>query len=179
MTEFENVLETILEEYARRDSEGEFDTWEETDVFVKEKAEVLLAYANIKEEPVSENYHERYKNIAQSESFKKAYEGKSVGEMIPVEGEEPVCEDLQYEIANLGKRYPEVSFAKLSRIAVHMARWQKQQMMDGAVDGFYIYGGLDFVDSSIQLDRKMKEAGINQDDKVKVIVLSDTLQGDK
>lgn len=52
MTQFENVLETILEEYARRDSEGEFDTWEETDAFVKEKAEVLLAYA--KEEPISE-----------------------------------------------------------------------------------------------------------------------------
>jgi len=51
MTKFEDVLETILEEYARRDSEGEFDTWEETDAFVKEKAEVLLAY--VKEEPVS------------------------------------------------------------------------------------------------------------------------------
>ena len=51
MTEFEDVLETILEEYARRDSEGEFDTWEETDAFVKEKAEVLLAY--VKEEPIS------------------------------------------------------------------------------------------------------------------------------
>ena len=50
MTQFENVLETILEEYARRDSEGEFDTWEETDAFVREKAGVLLTYA--KEEPV-------------------------------------------------------------------------------------------------------------------------------
>ena len=60
MTQFEDVLETILEEYARRDSEGEFDTWEETDAFVKEKAEVLLAY--IKEEPVSENLEEATNN---------------------------------------------------------------------------------------------------------------------
>ena len=56
MTQFENVLETILEEYARRDSEGEFDTWEETDAFVKEKAEVLLAYA--KEKPVNKELEE-------------------------------------------------------------------------------------------------------------------------
>jgi hypothetical protein len=56
MTEFEDILETILEEYARRDSEGEFDTWKETDAFVKEKAEVLLAYA--KEESVSEDLEE-------------------------------------------------------------------------------------------------------------------------
>ena len=53
MTQFENILEIILEEYARKDSEGEFDTWEKTDSFVKEKAEVLLAYT--KEEPISED----------------------------------------------------------------------------------------------------------------------------
>lgn len=53
MTQFEDILETILEEYARRDFEGEFDTWEETDAFVKEKAEVLLAY--VEKEPVNEN----------------------------------------------------------------------------------------------------------------------------
>jgi hypothetical protein len=43
--------------------------------------------------------------------------------------EEPISEDLQSEIDCLSKRYPEVSFAKLSRIAVHIANWQKQQIV--------------------------------------------------
>lgn len=86
MTQFEDVLETILEEYARRDSEGEFDTWEETDAFVKEKAEVLLAYAK-----------------------------------------DQSTIDLGDYINELSKQFPEVSFAKLSRIAVRVAKWQYQQ----------------------------------------------------
>lgn len=68
MTQFEDVLETILEEYARRDSKGEFDTWEETDAFVKEKAEVLLAY--VKEEPVSENLEEAALEYANNQLIK-------------------------------------------------------------------------------------------------------------
>ena len=39
--------------------------------------------------------------------------------------EDPVSDDLSAEIDYLSKRYPEVSFAKLSRIAVHIAKWQK------------------------------------------------------
>lgn len=40
-----------------------------------------------KEEPVSKDYRERYKHIAQSEAFKKTHEGMSIGEVIPIEGE--------------------------------------------------------------------------------------------
>lgn len=36
-------------------------------------------------------------------------------------------DDLAAEIDAVSKRYPEVSFAKLSRIAKHFAEWQKQQ----------------------------------------------------
>lgn len=35
--------------------------------------------------------------------------------------------ELEDEILALNKRYPEVSFAKLSRIAVRVAKWQKEQ----------------------------------------------------
>lgn len=35
--------------------------------------------------------------------------------------------ELADEIDALSKRYPEVSFAKLSRIAVRIAKWQKEQ----------------------------------------------------
>ena len=41
--------------------------------------------------------------------------------------EEPVSEDLGEYINELSKQFPEVSFAKLSRIAVRVAKWQKEQ----------------------------------------------------
>ena len=40
---------------------------------------------------------------------------------------EPVNEDLSDLIDKLSKRYPEVSFAKLSRIVVAATKWQKSQ----------------------------------------------------
>lgn len=39
-------------------------------------------------------------------------------------GEEPVSEDLGEYINKLSKQFPEVSFAKLSRIAVRVTKWQ-------------------------------------------------------
>jgi len=41
--------------------------------------------------------------------------------------EEPVSEDLGDYINELSKQFPEVSFAKLSRIAVRVAKWQKEK----------------------------------------------------
>jgi len=40
---------------------------------------------------------------------------------------EPVGEDLGEYINELSKKFPDVSFAKLSRIAVRVAKWQKKQ----------------------------------------------------
>ena len=40
--------------------------------------------------------------------------------------EEPVSEELGEYINKLSKQFPEVSFAKLSRIAVRVAKWQKE-----------------------------------------------------
>ena len=37
------------------------------------------------------------------------------------------ADELSAEIDRISKRYPEVSFAKLSRVAVHFVRWQKEQ----------------------------------------------------
>lgn len=37
------------------------------------------------------------------------------------------ADELSAEIDRISKRYPEVSFAKLSRVAVHFSRWQKEQ----------------------------------------------------
>ena len=48
--------------------------------------------------------------------------------------EEPVSEDLGEYINELSKQFPEVSFAKLSRIAVRVAKWKEEQMMEKAID---------------------------------------------
>jgi hypothetical protein len=42
--------------------------------------------------------------------------------------DEPVSEDLGKYINELSKQFPEVSFAKLSRIAVRVAKWQKDSL---------------------------------------------------
>ena len=43
--------------------------------------------------------------------------------------EEPIpSKDLEELINSLSKQFPEVSFAKLSRIAVRVAKWQKEQI---------------------------------------------------
>ena len=48
--------------------------------------------------------------------------------------EESISEDLGNYINELSKQFPEVSFAKLSRIAVRVAKWQKEQMMANATE---------------------------------------------
>ena len=49
--------------------------------------------------------------------------------------DESTTEDLGEYINELSKQFPEVSFAKLSRIAVRVAKWQKEQMLTKAIDG--------------------------------------------
>lgn len=44
---------------------------------------------------------------------------------------EQMPRELADEIDALSKRYPEISFAKLSRIAVRIAKWQKEQDKKG------------------------------------------------
>lgn len=133
MTQFEDVLETILEEYARRDSEGEFDTWEETDAFVKEKAEVLLAY--VKEESVCEElekvadqYSQGIESDYTNDMFDRGdiYEAIIYGAQWQKRKDEYITEDLGEYINELSKQFPEVSFAKLSRIAVRVAKWKEE-----------------------------------------------------
>ena len=142
----------------------------------KEEAynEVLAILDSMQEESVSKNYRERYKRIAQSEKFKKIYEGMSVGEIMHVEGEEPVSEDLGDYINELFKQFPEVSFAKLSRIAVRVAKWQKEQMMAKAIDGYVIKdveeGNGDFLLSADYLPKSM---GLKDQQRVKVIVIKE------
>lgn len=88
--------------------------------------------------------------------------------------EEPASEELGEYINKLSKQFPEVSFAKLSRIAVRVAKWHKEQMMAKAVDGFVIEdieeGNGDFLLSAEYLPKSM---GLKDRQKVKVIVIKE------
>ena len=48
--------------------------------------------------------------------------------------DQSTTEDLGEYINELSKQFPEVSFAKLSRIAVRVAKWQKEEMTAKATD---------------------------------------------
>ena len=89
--------------------------------------------------------------------------------------EEPVSEELEELINNLSKRYPEVSFAKLSRIAVHVAKWQKEKMMEEAVkcevkadeDGLFTTEKWD------EMNDLLHKIGAKDGDKVKLITIKE------
>ena len=53
---------------------------------------------------------------------------KQVLDYIDEVQKEPVSEDFGDYINELSKQFPEVSFAKLSRIAVRVSRWQKEHL---------------------------------------------------
>lgn len=89
---------------------------------------------------------ENYKHFIIHEYYKEAYmpnelDTIKVREMMVVPEPNPrKLDGLSEEIMHLSKQFPEVSFAKLSRIAVRVARWQKQKMMKGAIETTLSHG---------------------------------------
>ena len=100
-----------------------------------------------KEEPVSEDLKEASRNYADNEEYgddvyfaiKAAFEAGAKWQKTK---DESTTEDLGEYINELSKQFQEVSFAKLSRIAVRVAKWQAEQMMAKAVDGKVIANGM-------------------------------------
>ena len=84
---------------------------------------------------------------------------------------EPISEDLGEYINELSKQFQEVSFAKLSRIAVRVAKWQKEQMMAKAFEAEVLenYDGKVIKYDDTILDEKLSDCKVF--DKVKVIVI--------
>ena len=170
MTEFEEVLETILEEYARRDKEGDFDTWEETDAFVKEKAEVLLAYANIKQEPVSEELEEA------ANKYGKEQYGRKIS-LLPDRCRgcyAPIVTAFKAGAKWQKKQYKEtIEVAEDHAMLAGMEK-MKEEMMKDAVGGYVIKdieeGNGDFLLSADYLPKSM---GLKDQQRVKVIVIKE------
>jgi hypothetical protein len=97
----------------------------------KEEAynEVLAILDTMQEEPVSEDLEEaahKYANIRMS-NYETAFYAFMSGAKWQKAKDEFTTEDLGEYINELSKQFPEVSFAKLSRIAVRVAKWQKQK----------------------------------------------------
>lgn len=100
-----------------------------------------------KEDPVSEELEEVSKKYSSciyleevlSDDDKEVLKEKLInnfkaGAKWQQEKDESTTEDLGMYINELSKQFPEVSFAKLSRIAVRVAKWQKEQMQSSIVE---------------------------------------------
>jgi hypothetical protein len=132
---------------------------------------------DLQEEPVSEDLKEASKNYALNNTpwddcKDEIQESFKAGAKWQKTKDESTTEDLGEYINELSKQFPEVSFAKLSRIAVRVAKWKEQKMMAKAVDGYVIEdveeGNGDFLLSADYLPKTM---GLKDQQRVKVIVI--------
>lgn len=104
--------------------------------------------------------------------------------------DEELKKELEAEISRVAERYPEVSFAKLSRIAVHFAKWQaeqdnydtifhkgmmyyRKQMMEDAVEGRI--GQVAFHNAVYLQELKWTNFldGFKKGDKVRIIIVKE------
>jgi len=82
---------------------------------------------------------------------------------------------LEEEINIVSQRYPEVSFAKLSRIAKHVSEWQKKQ---DEKEKLFLEGVRQSYDNTIQhLEEKMKERYEQGKKDLKEQMMKETIEG--
>jgi hypothetical protein len=111
------------------------------DACILELQNVLTYIDSLQEEPVSEDFEnalaEEWKGYNDRGAAKVDALEDNTQELAFAKGfyrgwhykkEEPVSDDLGEYINELSKQFPEVSFAKLSRIAVRVSKWQKEQI---------------------------------------------------
>ena len=104
------------------------------DACILELQNILTYIDSLQEEPVNEDFEKIVEEIAEP-AILNAYGTKELARRL----RNTICstsvsEDLSDYINELSKQFPKVSFAKLSRIAVRVAKWQKEQMMAKAID---------------------------------------------
>ena len=94
--------------------------------------------------------------------------------------DESTTEDLGDYINKLSKQFPEVSFAKLSRIAVRVAKWKEQQLMANAVEGVVHHfekcgvASVHYNDpTGVPMAYFTSPEGLSAGDKVKIIVIKE------
>lgn len=104
--------------------------------------EILSFIDSMHEEPVSEELEKASKNYALNNTpwddcKDEIQESFKAGAKWQKAKDESVTKDLEEYINELSKQFPEVSFAKLSRIAVRVAKWQEQK--------YIIHGGIKYI----------------------------------
>lgn len=131
-----------------------------------------------KEEPASEMDFEQelYKAFGQVKDFTLGMRIAKWFYDMGKKNQEHVSEDLGEYINKLSKQFPEVSFAKLSRIAVRVAKWQKAKMVADAIDVEVKVdaGGYPYIDKTIELYDYDKDIPLAKEgDKYKVVLIKE------
>lgn len=99
--------------------------------------QIMQIIDSLQEEPVSNpiNFElELYKAFGQVKDFTLGMQIAKWFYDIGKNSQEPASEELGEYINELSKQFPEVSFAKLSRIAVRVAKWQITKLMKDATE---------------------------------------------
>ena len=124
--DLEEAIDTYLKSYWG--GEKEKQEWP----FLKKMAIYFAEWQKQKDSiPVSGELEEaslEYFKQALKDGDKTKLDAFKAGAKWQKEKDSILAKDLEELISTLSKRYPEVSFAKLSRIAVMVAKWQKQHL---------------------------------------------------
>ena len=101
--------------------------------------ELLVFIDSLQEEPVNEDKDleetiNTIKLLTSNTALLTFEYGFRKGAEWQKEKDKSLSDDLGEYINELSKQFPEMSFAKLSRIAVRVAKWQMAQMMKDATD---------------------------------------------
>ena len=97
--------------------------------------QIMQIIDSLQEEPASIDFEqELYKAFGQVKDFTLGMRIAKWFYDMGKNSQEPVGEDLGEYINELSKQFPEVSFAKLSRIAVRVAKWQITKLMKDATE---------------------------------------------
>ena len=97
--------------------------------------------------------------------------GISQEDYTKVINENPLNKEIQY----LHQRYPEISFAKLSRIVVHVAKWKEEQMMKKAIEREVKIdaGGYPYIEATEFYDYENDKPLAKEGDKIKIIIIKE------
>ena len=132
------------------------------------------------EEPISEDLEEASKNYALNNTpwddcKDEIQESFKAGAKWQKTKDESTTEDLGEYINKLSKQFPEMSFAKLSRIAVRVAKWKNEQMMAKAVNVEVKAdaGGYPYIPQMELYDYDKDVALAKEGDKYKVVLIKE------
>lgn len=126
-------------------------------------------------ESVAEKYaYEKYPSIGVANT--EIYNAVKFGVNWQKTRDELVPEDLGEYINELSKQFPEVSFAKLSRIVVRAVKWkEKRQSIENTIDAVVLenYDGKVLVYDEADIDEKLSDCKVGDEVKLAIIKVNE------